>query len=186
MICFAKIAGHPGYHFLKDLATSTVQKSLFYTWYNSIKHHYIDETSRKNAKSWWTFNHKVEYLFPKFYYWSKAPRLAIRGPYISAKKKILKRLSSMTVLLNDDNLIIIDIDIKSAHSNITLKLVDQQTVMHDLVNNGNIWKDKIHQIRPLFTSKNIDISNKILKGILKSAVYGLLNAGNPTGPQIID
>lgn len=137
-ICFSKIAGSPGFYFIKSIATSTVQKWIFDSWFESIKYHFKDETGQKGKTNSWSSNHKIEYIFPEYYEWSLSPRLSIRGPYVSTRKKIMKRLSSFSLLVKDNSLIIIDIDIVSAHSGFALKLAGNHSVLNDLVNNGNI------------------------------------------------
>lgn len=184
MVAFAKYSVTPRVTFINNLVPKPAQKTFFYGWFNILKPHFLNKTGRKNKRSWWEQNLNFDSLFPMEYYWSKAPRLSARGSTLNSRKKILKRLSCISICQVDPNLIFIDIDIQSAHNHFAAKIAGDESVIQSLVTDKNIWKNKIKDVRSDFVPFNID--DKIIKRFLKIGVYGTLNGGNPVGNAILD
>lgn len=183
MIAFAKASGLPGHRFISKICTPKIQKEIFYSWLGKLKLEFSEEKGKKNERNWWDSKREFTSLIPIEYRWTKAPRLSVKGTTINGIKKPLKRSCLLAIACADPNFVIIDLDMRSAHSFIAAKLAGEDSLIRDLINNKNIWADKIQEIRRDFPSY---VSDKELKNSLKIGVYGTLNGGNPTGAEILD
>lgn len=182
MIAFAKASGFPGHQHMGKIMTPKAQEKVFQGWFAELKPEFLGDTGKKGQKNWWDAKRNFDFLVPKEYRWTKAPRLSVKGVTINGTKKPLKRACLMTICQTNQNYVIIDLDMRSAHSYIAAKLAGPDSVIQSLLNN-NIWKNKVEEIKGDFPES---ISFKQLKAALKIGVYGTLNGGNPVGPQILD
>lgn len=183
MIAFAKASNWPGSNLILEFSTPKIQNEIFYGWLNKLKPEFVGQTGKKGKQNWWETEKNFKSLIPLEYRWTKAPRLSVKGVTINGVKKPLKRACLYTLACADNNFIIVDLDMRSAHSFIAAKLAGESSLINELIHNKSIWQDKIEEIKNEFPNY---ITNKNLKDTLKIGVYGTLNGGNPLGDQILD
>nr|UCS09803.1 hypothetical protein [Oedocladium carolinianum] len=83
--------------------------------------------------------------------------------------------------------LVIELDMSACHSRVAGSLLPIGNTLQQALEGNNFWERQINQFLPLYLEKDIEISKKQLKRILKIFLYTSLNGGNPASPdRLID
>lgn len=166
------------------------QKSIARTTFNKLKAEWETLTGQpaqvlqnltesKPSKKYFETNRKFNRLVPVSYHRTEAPRISAYGSTFHGMKKVLL-LQILKELSLNRNAVFIDIDMGAAHTRIARYLLHKEGSNLDYsLKDPQFWNVQISKARPYYEESGVNISDKIIKKLLKVGLYTSLNGGNP-------